>query len=67
MQTAQLRPAPLPPGAALVAPFPKQPACFGGLISIKPKQAQALHQSLHFERQRAANFLGIEYEMMFVI
>lgn len=56
---------PLPHGAALVATFPKQPACFGGFISIKPKQepAEAPHQSCTLKKKELQlNFLGIEYK-----
>lgn len=56
---------PPPHGAALVASFPKQPACFGGFISIKPKQelTEAPHHPCALqEKELQLNFLGTEYE-----
>lgn len=65
MQTARLSLGPPPHGAALVAMFPKQPTCFGGFISIKPKQDPAeapRHPCTPKEKELQLNFLGIEYE-----
>lgn len=61
---------PPPHGAALVATFPKQPACFGGFISIKPKQdpAEAPRQSPRSEREKSCNwiFSAQNMNMMFI-
>lgn len=61
---------PPPHGAALVATFPKQPACSGGFIPIKPKQdaAEAPRQSLYSAREKSCNwiFSAQNRNMMFI-